>query len=271
MDVEMLGQLSYRPVTLDGGKRHLRLEGRRMVPARSSVHGLSCARRLSPVSGRNSTYRSVQICESGSDAAKKATYEHIRRGANWEQFNRNLADLLEYRAANDKKNWHFNLTMTIMKSNLHEIVDCIKWAGSLGLGFGCGPMTGDYGPVKNARTYLEENIFRYPHIGVSQAEAISVFEQALEAADCIPLEYREGAKNNISGMIEFAKSTKPVVISEPDVEKLRALPDAELSQALCSIVTTGTAPWNLKPPKAAWWMKRARNARNIIRAAVRQA
>jgi MoaA/NifB/PqqE/SkfB family radical SAM enzyme len=205
------------------------------------------------------------------DAAKKATYEHIRRGANWEQFNRNLADLLEYRAANDKKNWHFNLTMTIMKSNLHEIVDCIKWAGSLGLGFGCGPMTGDYGPVKNARTYLEENIFRYPHIGVSQAEAISVFEQALEAADCIPLEYREGAKNNISGMIEFAKSTKPVVISEPDVEKLRALPDAELSQALCSIVTTGTAPWNLKPPKAAWWMKRARNARNIIRAAVRQA
>jgi len=41
MDIEVLGQLSYRPVTLDGGKRHLRLEARRVVPARSSVNGLS--------------------------------------------------------------------------------------------------------------------------------------------------------------------------------------------------------------------------------------
>ena len=28
VDVEMLGQLGYRPVALDGGQRHLRLEGR---------------------------------------------------------------------------------------------------------------------------------------------------------------------------------------------------------------------------------------------------
>src|SRR6202048_1205166 len=69
VDVEMLRQLSYRPVALDGGKRPLRLEGRCVVPARSSVHGLSCSRRLSPLSGRNSTYRPVQICESGSDLA----------------------------------------------------------------------------------------------------------------------------------------------------------------------------------------------------------
>ena len=41
VDVEMLGQLGQRPVALDGGKRHLRLEGRCVVPARSSVHGLS--------------------------------------------------------------------------------------------------------------------------------------------------------------------------------------------------------------------------------------
>src|SRR4051812_6197464 len=66
MDVKMLSQLSNRPVALDGGKRHLRLEGRCVVPARSSVHGLSCSRRLSPPSGRNSTYRPVQICGAGS-------------------------------------------------------------------------------------------------------------------------------------------------------------------------------------------------------------
>jgi hypothetical protein len=38
-----------------------------VVPARSSVHGLSCSRRLSPWSGRNSTYRPVQISGTGSD------------------------------------------------------------------------------------------------------------------------------------------------------------------------------------------------------------
>src|ERR1035441_3743230 len=66
VDIKVLGQLCYRPVTLDGGKRHLRLEGRCVVPARSSVHGLSCSRRSSPLSGRNSTYRTVQISGTGS-------------------------------------------------------------------------------------------------------------------------------------------------------------------------------------------------------------
>src|SRR5713101_2752521 len=66
VDVEMLGQLGYRPIALDGCQRHLRLEGRGVVPARSSVHGLSCSRRSSPLSGRNSTYRPVQISGAGS-------------------------------------------------------------------------------------------------------------------------------------------------------------------------------------------------------------
>jgi hypothetical protein len=37
-----------------------------VVPAGSSAHGFSCARRLSPLSGRNSTYRLVQISGTGS-------------------------------------------------------------------------------------------------------------------------------------------------------------------------------------------------------------
>src|SRR5260370_31524692 len=72
VEVEVLGQLSYRPVALDGGKRHLRLESRAVVPARSSVHGLSCSRRSSPLSGRNSTYRPVQICGAGSDLCQES-------------------------------------------------------------------------------------------------------------------------------------------------------------------------------------------------------
>ena len=62
----MLRQLRQRPIALDGGKRHLRLESRAVVPAGSSVHGLSCSRQSSPLSGRNSTYRPVQICGAGS-------------------------------------------------------------------------------------------------------------------------------------------------------------------------------------------------------------
>ena len=41
VDVELLGQLRQRPIALDGGKRHLCLEGRCVVPARSSAHALS--------------------------------------------------------------------------------------------------------------------------------------------------------------------------------------------------------------------------------------
>ncbi len=39
MDVELLGKLSQCSIALDGGKRHFRLEGRCVVPARSSLHG----------------------------------------------------------------------------------------------------------------------------------------------------------------------------------------------------------------------------------------
>jgi DNA invertase Pin-like site-specific DNA recombinase len=78
VDIKVLGQLSYRPIALDGGKRHLCLEGRAMVPARSSVHGLSCSRPSSPLSGRNSTYRPVQICESSSAVAERSGWEVVK-------------------------------------------------------------------------------------------------------------------------------------------------------------------------------------------------
>jgi hypothetical protein len=41
VNVELLGKLSQRSIALDGGKRHLRLEGRCVVPPGSSAHGLS--------------------------------------------------------------------------------------------------------------------------------------------------------------------------------------------------------------------------------------
>lgn len=200
------------------------------------------------------------------DAATKETYEYIRQGANWEQLNKNLLDLIKYKKDNSKSNWHFNLTMTVMKSNIHEMVDLVKWCGELGIGFGCGPITGDYGPVKNARTYLEENIFRYPHLGISKDEMVSVFEQALAAAECIPEPYRNGAKLNISGMIDIARGTPSVEISNEDVERLRKIDDPELSLALQCIVLEGVAPWtkqkgNIEVP---FWKRAGRKIIRIV-------
>jgi hypothetical protein len=41
VNVELLGKLRQRLIALDDGKRHLRFEGRCVVPTRSSLHGLS--------------------------------------------------------------------------------------------------------------------------------------------------------------------------------------------------------------------------------------
>jgi hypothetical protein len=41
VNVELLGKLRQCPIALDGGKCHLRLESRCMIPARPSAHGLS--------------------------------------------------------------------------------------------------------------------------------------------------------------------------------------------------------------------------------------
>ncbi|MGY3079162.1 hypothetical protein ACVWZZ_005570 [Bradyrhizobium sp. LM6.10] len=64
VDIKVLGQLRQRSIALDGGQRYFRLEGRGMGSAGSSAHRRSCLRQLSPHSGRNSTYRDVQISET---------------------------------------------------------------------------------------------------------------------------------------------------------------------------------------------------------------
>ena len=54
MDVELLGKLCHRSIALDGGKRHLRFEGRfrraRLLMFSPNLRAPSCS-----TSGRNST------------------------------------------------------------------------------------------------------------------------------------------------------------------------------------------------------------------------
>jgi len=62
-----LRQFAQRLLTLQGRQGHLRLEGRRVVPACRLVIISPDARRYSPLSGGKSTYRSVQISGAGSN------------------------------------------------------------------------------------------------------------------------------------------------------------------------------------------------------------
>jgi hypothetical protein len=62
MYVELLGELRQCPIALNGGKRHRRFEDRSMIPPWSSLQVSPDLQTLAcPPSGRNSTYRPVQI------------------------------------------------------------------------------------------------------------------------------------------------------------------------------------------------------------------
>ena len=73
VDVELLGKLRQCPIALDGGKCHLRLKSRCINPPAQYVllmvspdsQAIAC-----PLSGRNSTYRTVQISGTGSNPSR---------------------------------------------------------------------------------------------------------------------------------------------------------------------------------------------------------
>jgi hypothetical protein len=73
VDVELLRQLSQRPIALDGGKRHLRLKAGvwfrrgRLFMVSPDSQATAC-----PPSGRNSTYRPVQFSEASSRRVSSA-------------------------------------------------------------------------------------------------------------------------------------------------------------------------------------------------------
>jgi hypothetical protein len=57
MDIELLRQFGQRLLAPHGGQSHLRFESRRVVPAGSSAHRLSCsAAILAAVRQKTSTY-----------------------------------------------------------------------------------------------------------------------------------------------------------------------------------------------------------------------
>jgi hypothetical protein len=77
VDIELGGQLGQRLLALHSRKRHLRLEGRAVVPAGSSGHGISCSRHHAAV--RQKIHLS-QLFRLPEPDLSPHNLEHLQRG-----------------------------------------------------------------------------------------------------------------------------------------------------------------------------------------------
>lgn len=171
------------------------------------------------------------------DACTKETYEKIRVPGKWDVLMRNVGDLNAYRQRHGKKHWRMNMGFTLMKTNLFELRGAIRLAADLGMGFGLGMITGDWYPVKNARAYFEENIFRYPHLGCSKKQIEDVLSDALAAVSVLPEDCREGAACNIRGTLDYLNNIEQVDLRSETCVTIRAMNDAELAETMKVIVS----------------------------------
>jgi MoaA/NifB/PqqE/SkfB family radical SAM enzyme len=114
------------------------------------------------------------------DGPTRESYEHIRSGAKWDSLNENLEALATERLSNPL--WQFNTTFLLMKSNINLLNESFDFAETYGADWGCGMIAGEHNPVTQCRTYLNENIFRFPHEGYSRQEIVSKLEAILPRA-----------------------------------------------------------------------------------------
>ncbi len=165
------------------------------------------------------------------DAATKGTYEHIRRGGHWERLISNIENFIQDSKDNEK-NWKISLTATVMKSNIGEIADIVKLAAELDVGFACGAVYGDSLPVKNARTFFEENIFRFSHLGYSRERISEMLGEALEACSLLSASHQAAAVSTLRGTMDYADQVSRIDIPLYQLKRLRALDDSSLSQEI---------------------------------------
>lgn len=161
------------------------------------------------------------------DACTKETYEHIRRPGKWDRLLQNVGYFHSH-IKEHKKKWEFGFGFVVMKSNISEIKGAIQFAKTFDTVIGFGPVNGTYMPIKNCRTYLEENIFKYEHLEYSVDRIEAILTDALAACGD-----DQAAHDSIIGMISHAKTVRRISIPPADVARLRAIRnDAELSMEM---------------------------------------
>ena len=166
------------------------------------------------------------------DACTEETYNKIRLRGRWDVLLGNLHDLNAFRYRNRKDNWRLGLGYTIMKSNFHEVAGTAKLAAGLGATqVDFGPVGGDATPVKNCRTYFEENIFRFSHLGHSKEDIARQLRGAIDSILSMPAA-PEGAVRTLKGTIDWHRGAEVVDIPDDEVLRMADLDDEELSKEI---------------------------------------
>ena len=166
------------------------------------------------------------------DACTEETYNKIRVRGRWDVLLGNLHDFNVFRYRNRKDNWRLGLGHTIMKSNIHEVAGTVKLAAGLGAEqVGFGAVSGDADPVKNCRTYFEENIFRFSHLGYSKEDIARQLEAAIDSIQTMSA-VPDVAVETLKGIIDWHRDADVVDIPPDEVRRMRDLADEELAEEI---------------------------------------
>ncbi len=172
------------------------------------------------------------------DGPTRESYEHIRSGAKWDVLNESLAMVQAERR--NQPHWQLNTTFLLMRSNLDLIEESIEFAERYGADWGCGMIAGEHSPVSQCRTYLMENVFRFPHEGYSREEIVARLEAALPRARQHPSDM---AAANLMATIEQTRHMDRLDITPEVMTELMGLNSLkELSNRIRDIaVESGAA------------------------------
>ena len=171
------------------------------------------------------------------DGPTRESYEHIRSGAKWDVLNESLAMVQEERL--NQPHWQLNTTFLLMRSNLDLIEESIEFAERYGAAWGCGMVAGEHSPVSQCRTYLTENVFRFPHPGYSREEIIARLEAALPRARQHPSDL---ATANLMATIEQTRQMDRLDVTPEVMTELMGLNSLkELSIRIHGIVMASGA------------------------------
>jgi organic radical activating enzyme len=190
------------------------------------------------------------------DAATQETYEKIRVGGKWSTLMENIKFIQEY-SKKHHKNWKINMGFVVMKTNIEEMKDAIKLCGELGIGFGCGAITGNFFPVKNRRTYIKENIFFFENL-CTQDYILTHLNNAMEATKYLDNGSRIGAAANIQGIINSVGKTTRIRIPKIILLSISRLNDQSLLR-LIKLWSVGSAISN----KAKGLLKKGKNNNSL--------